>query len=206
MNSHFSSKFNKTINIIHPGEYYATGDDVFISTVLGSCISVILYDSRRRIGGMNHFMLPKPGNNATAEMTAGKYGIHAMELLINAMYKLGSSKKDIAAKVFGGGSVLPGSRGKGVSVPAYNIDFAFTFLETENIPVHRSDVGGTKGRKILFDPRTSKVLLKRIARNSLSIITEEEKDYLEHLQKVRDKWGKYFIFSSNGSGSAKNSR
>ena len=205
MNAHFSLKFNKTINVIHPGEFFATGDDVLISTVLGSCISVTLYDSRRSIGGMNHFMLPKPGDNATAGMTAGKYGIHAMELLINAMYKQGSSKKDFTAKVFGGGSVLPASRGKGKSIPAHNIDFVFTFLETEKIPVYRSDVGGTRGRKIFFDPRTSKVLLKRLAGNSLSIITEKEEEYLEHLHKVQDKWGKYFIFSSNASGSAKNS-
>lgn len=163
---------------IHPGEYFATGDDTIISTVLGSCIAVALYDPAAGIGGLNHFMLP--GEVAADEIIRNpnaKYGMYAMELLINELMKLGIRKRDIRAKVFGGGAVLRFADGGATKIPQSNIDFSFGYLKDEGIPVLASDVGGHDPRKIFFFPRSGKVLLKRIAPRLVDLVEREEERY-----------------------------
>lgn len=188
MNTHFSTRFQKDIVILHPGEFFATGEDVMISTVLGSCIAVAFFDARNRIGGLNHFMLPGNLRNETFYLTeSGKYGMFAMELVINEMLKLGTRRSDLTAKVFGGAHVLRTSPDGSASVPRGNVEFAFQYLKTEKITIDASDVGGTAARKIFFDPRTSKVLVKRITGALITDVAQEERKYLEKIKKDKDK-------------------
>jgi chemotaxis protein CheD len=178
------------VAIIHPGEFFATQDDVIISTVLGSCISVAFFDRVRHFGGLNHFMLP---GNANAKegfylTESGKYGMFAMELLINELIKQGARKDALVAKVFGGGHVLKNATGTAVgSVPQGNIEFALKYLETEKIPIESSDIGGYEARKIFFFPRTNKILLKRITGKLITSVEAEEEEYLEKIRKEAEK-------------------
>ncbi|MDU3295496.1 MAG: chemoreceptor glutamine deamidase CheD, partial [Pseudomonas aeruginosa] len=73
-----------------PGEYFASGEDLVIVTVLGSCVSVCLRDPLNGIAGMNHFMLPERGLGGDPASPSARYGSHAMELLINRMLALGA--------------------------------------------------------------------------------------------------------------------
>jgi chemotaxis protein CheD len=188
MYTHFNARFNSTVSTIHPGEYYATKDDIIIGTVLGSCIAVALFDERNRIGGLNHFMLPGILNPENFYISnSGKYGMYAMELLINELIKLGSRKQDLTAKVFGGGSVLHKSTGFSNRIPENNIEFAFSYLKTEGIPIKSSDVGGVQARKIFYYPRTSKVLLKRIGGKMISVVEKEEFVYFQKVKKDAEK-------------------
>jgi chemotaxis protein CheD len=184
---HRNSQFQKEIVTIHPGEYLATGDDVIIATVLGSCIAVALFDPRGPRGGLNHFMLP--GNLSDASEFSSpnaKYGLYAMELLINDLLKAGSRRQDLTAKVFGGGSVLRLDSGFTNKIPQSNIDFVFSFLKTEGIPVISSDVGGTAARKVFYFPLENRVLLKRITGTLIAAIGKEEEGYLENIKKKPD--------------------
>ncbi len=176
---------------IHPGEYYVSGDDEIIATVLGSCVAVALFDPTRRIGGLNHFMLPGSLDRQQFFMSrSGKYGMYAMELLINALLKSGASRDALRAKVFGGGSVLNVNLGDAAtSISRSNIEFALQFLETEGIPVDSSDTGGTHARKILFFPANTRVMLKRLGDRTRIEVEHEEKEYLEKLQADRPKPG-----------------
>jgi len=123
--------------ILHPGEFYASGADLIISTVLGSCIAVVFYDPVRRIGAMNHFMLPgTQREDGYFNTEGGKYGMYAMELAINEMLKLGARREQLRCKVFGGAHVLRGGSSNEASVPQNNINFAFNYLETEKITVY----------------------------------------------------------------------
>ncbi len=188
MYTHFYSRFNSQVITIHPGEYHATKEPVIIATVLGSCVAVALYDKRNKFGGLNHFMLPGTLNPDGAFLTSsGKYGLFAMEFLVNAMLKLGSRKQDLSAKVFGGGSVLKKAGGFGSHIPQSNIDFAFTYLNTEGIPVESSDVGGTHARKIFYFPQTSRILLKRITGKLIAAVEEEESAYFRRIKKETKK-------------------
>ncbi len=161
---------------ILPGQLYVTGKDEIITTVLGSCISVCLRDARAGIGGMNHFMLPESGNGegfGDAENVAARYGINAMELLINDLMKNGCQKHRFEVKVFGGGEMM-----KGISkVGASNIRFIHDYLSAEGLGIASEDVGDIYPRKIVFFPRTGKVLQKKIRDMHNDTIVRREHDY-----------------------------
>ncbi len=97
-------------------------------TVLGSCIAACLWDSRSRVGGMNHFMLPD-GDMADA---SGRYGSYAMEVLINEMLKLGARRETMQAKIFGGAQVMHNFTT--MNVGERNTNFVLNYLHTERIP------------------------------------------------------------------------
>jgi chemotaxis protein CheD len=194
---HAVSQFEEELITIHPGEYFATKDDTIISTVLGSCVAVGIFDEGARMGGLNHFMLP--GEGAKIDLIRSpnaKYGMYAMELLINDLMKLGARKSALKSKVFGGGSVLRFAGGDGSRIAENNIEFAFEYLRKEGIPILSSDVGGIEPRKIFFFARTGKVLLKRIAGTLVELVKKDEERYLVGLQG-RTREGSITLFDSD---------
>jgi chemotaxis protein CheD len=191
---HSISQFEQELITIHPGEYYATADDTIISTVLGSCIAVGLYDAKAKLGGLNHFMLPgEAGKIDLVRSPNAKYGMYAMELLINDLMKIGATRASLSAKVFGGGSVLRFADGGSSKIPGNNIDFAFEYLKKEGIPVTASDVGGRDPRKIFFFAQTGKVLLKRISGTVADLAEKEEERYLSNFF-VKEREGEITLF------------
>lgn len=192
---HKISQFEQEVVTIHPGEYYATKADTIISTVLGSCIAVSLFDPARLMGGLNHFMLPgELGREGLIRDPNAKYGMYAMELLVNELLKMGSMKKDLKAKVFGGGAVLRFSDGGTTRIPQSNIDFAFEYLKEEGIPILASDVGGREPRKIFMFPRSGKILLKRIVPSQASLVEKEEERYLQIVREEEAEGGAVTLF------------
>jgi chemotaxis protein CheD len=141
--------------IIGPGEYYSTGNPVVISTLLGSCIAACLYDKRNRVIGMNHFMLSNPRYSKDLPIhvsEAGRYGIHAMELLINDMMAKGTNRRLLRAKIFGGASIMnrDTENGNFLCVGQVNCRFISEYLKSEDIPIDAEDLGGDFGRVIHF--------------------------------------------------------
>jgi chemotaxis protein CheD len=162
----YDAKLNRERIVIDPGEFCTSRGDRVIYTLLGSCVAVCLKDPVVGIAGMNHFMLPKAVRpEAIISTEAGRYGIQAMELLINDMLRKGADRRRLCAKVFGGGHVLNLKGNKG-SIPRANIEFALTFLEMEGIPVLARDVGGTTGRKIFFFTDSGNVRVEIIGKAS----------------------------------------
>jgi len=183
------TRYQLPMTIIHPGEFMVTKKNEIVATVLGSCVSVVLFDPESKALGMNHFMLAKyHGKTPIYADDACRYGMYAMEQLINAMLKSGISKDRLLAKVFGGGHVIganiPGSPNgnSSIGIPESNIQFAFEFLALENIKVVNSDVGGYAGRKIMAFAQDAKVLLKRLKDSRLKETIDEEENYLETLR------------------------
>jgi chemotaxis protein CheD len=167
---------------IDQGEFYATRDNEVISTLLGSCVACCLWEPVSRTMGMNHFLLAN--RRFSKEMPvivseAGRYGIQAMELLINEMLKLGANRYLLRAKVFGGGNVLAATN-KGdpfYAVGEVNSRFVREFLENEKIPLEASNLGGTSGRVIHFDGSDFSVYMKRICVETEPSVVENEKKY-----------------------------
>ena len=149
--------FNADAVKVMPGEYFVHSEDLVITTTLGSCIAACLWDSRMRVGGMNHFMLPE-GDSADA---SGRYGSYAMELLINEMMKLGARRETLQAKIFGGAQVMHNFTT--LNVGERNTRFVQDYLATERIPVVSEDVLDIYPRKVVFFPVTGKVMVKRLA-------------------------------------------
>jgi chemotaxis receptor (MCP) glutamine deamidase CheD len=143
------------------GGLHAAAEPTVIRTLLGSCVSVCLWDPAARIGGMNHFLLPRsPAPDAEGDVL--RFGVHAMDRLIGAMMKLGAARPRLVAKVFGGAHVLA-LRASPEGVPEQNIRFVRAFLREEGIPVAGEDLGGTHARHVRFETATGRVLVRRVS-------------------------------------------
>ena len=132
---------------LRPGEWFASAQAKLFRTVLGSCVTVCLYDPGTRVGGMNHFMLP--GESPDRSETSGRYGIPAMDLLIAELARLGADKARLVAKVFGGSKVLVMSA-NAPSVADSNIEFARSYLSRAGIPVTGFRTGGDTALEVMF--------------------------------------------------------
>jgi len=146
---------------LYPGQIFAQKDMCMVTTVLGSCISVCLWDPVLNTGGINHYMLPLWNGEG---LPSPKYGSVAIPKLIGKMLSMGSKKENLKAKVFGGGSVIQTSSGL-LNVGERNIMLAEDMLADENIPIISKDVGGNRGRKLIFCTGTGVVLMRKIQRS-----------------------------------------
>jgi chemotaxis protein CheD len=144
------------------GGVYASATHLKITTLLGSCVAACLYDPAARIGGMNHILLPGR-MQAGDDGLATRYGVHAMELLINRIMKLGGEKQNLRAKVFGGAKMLAFGAGV-VDVAEMNSEFILEFLKHERIALEAYRLGGDSAVTVWFEPVTGKVMIRRIPR------------------------------------------
>jgi chemotaxis protein CheD len=145
---------------LHPGLIFAEAGEHEITTVLGSCIAVCLWDPRRRIGGMNHFLLPLWNGDG---LPSPRYGNIAVARLIERLRELGSQPQGLQAKLFGGGGLVTALSGTS-SIGERNAVLAQDLLAAAGVPVVAQDVGGTQSRRIRFHTATGEVFLKRLSR------------------------------------------
>ena len=164
------------------GGLHVSNERVVLDTVLGSCISACIYDEKMALGGMNHFMLPESADDRN--IMSARYGVYAMELLLNELMKLGGTRARFKAKIFGGGHVLR-IRKNLSGVPQRNIEFVTRFLEIERIPVVGKDVGGYHSRRILFYPKTGDVMLRRLGQAEDEQTIRIESEYLRTLRNQK---------------------
>ena len=161
-----------------------------LATLLGSCVSVCLFDPQLRIGGMNHFLLPSrsAGNmDDTGIVLAGDY---AMEVLVNALMQQGARKNRLQAKAFGGGNVVSSIR---MAIGERNATFAAEWLDREGIPLVASDFKGPWSRKVVYLPNTGEAFCRRspVGRVAGEVI-QAEADYEQKLATTRPQSIDYF--------------
>lgn len=142
------------------GSLFAHEERHIVTTVLGSCVSVCLWDCTRNRGGINHYMLPFWNGEGLA---SPKYGNIAIAKLLERMLELGSERRSLRAKVFGGGVVLNVTN-PFMNIGERNIQLAEDMLRSESIPIISADTGGKVGRKLMFNTETGTVLLKKLTK------------------------------------------
>ena len=135
---------------VHTGEVAAARSNTLFSTILGSCVSVCLWDPITGAGGMNHFLLPDQVSNG---LSTARFGNVAVTTLLSRIDALGVPAQSLKAKIFGGASVLDNGIAPREVLGARNVELARVLLTLAGIPVVAEDVGGTRGRKLIF--RTS---------------------------------------------------
>ena len=140
---------------LYSGEIFASDRPVEVSTVLGSCVSVCLWDPVLRAGGINHFVAPVDG---AKDPLSNRYGEPAIKNLLKCMEDLGSLRRDLRCSVYGGGRVINLHH----DVGADNIKVARKELLAEGIRVSRWDTGGDHGRSLRFNTRTGEVITRRV--------------------------------------------
>lgn len=139
------------------GSIYVSSGDGVIQTVLGSCVSVCLWDDGRKCGGMNHFELPVVTQK---EQATAKYGNVATVGLIKMMRDEGCSIDALGAHIIGGGhpdGALNCTGGK-------NVEIARRVLQEKGIKILSEDVGGSVGRKVIFNLMTGDVIVMKVGK------------------------------------------
>jgi len=190
---YFDRTFNTEAAKISPGEYYFTNKDMLIVTVLGSCISACIRDSKTGIGGMNHFMLPDSGSadKDSPVSESMRYGTYAMEVLINQLMRNGAKRENLEAKIFGGGNVLKSFTTTNVGVR--NAKFVKQFLKDEGIRITGEDLLDVFPRKVYYFPKTGKVLVKKLKETNNFTLVKREEAYASKL-KTHDVGGDIDLF------------
>ncbi|MCY4333604.1 MAG: chemotaxis protein CheD [Litoreibacter sp.] len=162
----------RIINVIQGEFEICHSKDVVLSTILGSCVAVCMYDPIQNVGGLNHYLLPHDGTSGPQER---KYGAMAMELLINGLLRRGAERANLKAKVFGGADVTSKFSGIG----ARNVDFAFSFLEREGFEVVTHLTRGTNALRVHFHgfsgtARAMKIPATQVVEPKVPVTTEKK--------------------------------
>jgi len=129
-----------------------------LSTVLGSCVALCLFDPEARLGGMNHFLLAEPPISASGDTVDEFYGTYLMELLVNQMLAKGARKGRLKAHLYGGANVNRNM----MRIGSANADFARSFVQREGIDLVRSDLGGISARRVDFRPASGQVRCRTV--------------------------------------------
>jgi chemotaxis protein CheD len=149
---------------LNPGEAYFARSPTILKTLLGSCVGITFWSSRRRIGALCHGVLPR--SPAGVEAREGyRYVDFAIRDLLRQFEECGIAARELQLKLFGGADVLSvGVLSARLTVGHQNRQVALEILEREGLAVFASDLGGLAGRTIQFHTGTGEVLLKRLAR------------------------------------------
>lgn len=138
-----------------PGTVFCAPTCSVVSTVLGSCVAVCLWDTRLRVGGINHYMMA----HRTEELPSPRFGDVAIDQLLDGMTRLGCRVASLRAKIFGGAEVLPFGA-SGDTVGNQNVQIALELLGRHRIPILTRRTGGRTGVLIRLFTETGEVLVR----------------------------------------------
>lgn len=145
---------------LQPGDFYFGGKDTRIRTVLGSCVSIVLWHPKKKIGGMCHYMLPSRVRRK-GEPLDGRYANEAMELLLREIGQSGTHPHDYHAKVFGGGNMFPGTtRNAATHVGKKNVEMARKLIKEHGFSCVSEHLEGDGHRNVIFDVWSGHVWVK----------------------------------------------
>jgi chemotaxis protein CheD len=144
---------------VHAGQLFASPVGTDVTTILGSCVAICLWDTVAGIGGMNHYMLSFDRGAASMSLRQGNY---ATEELLLALSRFGAVRGRLRAKIFGGACILQSFQQGGSDLGQKNVELARALLEGERISIVGEDVGGPRGRKLIFSTDSGEALVKRL--------------------------------------------
>ncbi|PQO44666.1 chemotaxis protein CheD [Blastopirellula marina] len=138
-------------HIVGLGQIQIAKNDEVLSSILGSCIGVAIFDSSRRIAALAHVVLPNSGGRPGSP---GRFADTAIPAMLQELRSKGANPQQLRAKIAGGARMFGNSQ---INIGERNADEVRRQLKEKNIPLIGEDVGGMKGRKVLFTPQTSKM-------------------------------------------------
>jgi chemotaxis protein CheD len=144
---------------LFPGQIFTSAEPALVTTILGSCVAVCLWDPEISVGGINHFLLPANPMRGGAD---ARYGNSAMERLLEAVVERGAHVGRLVAKIVGGARVIDGFSGARQSIGEQNVVVAREFLKRLEINVSGDQTGGRQGRKLLFHTGNGSAYVKEI--------------------------------------------
>ena len=142
-------------HFLYPGQIFVTADPISISTILGSCAAVCLWDRHKKAGGLNHYLLPEGSDEGANRL---RYGSVANPELLRQVLGLGCEVRNLQAKIFGGASAFGPDPAQ--SLGARNVQLAEEFLKSAGIAIVEKDVSGKRGRRLVFQVFDGETVIK----------------------------------------------
>ena len=150
---------------LKPGEQ-AVGDARHrLRTLLGSCVSITLWQPQRRVGAMSHFLLPRrqrPAVPGRKDALDARYGDEALALMVQGLARRGIDARQCVARLFGGGDMFPDQPRLPRALPSGSVgrrngEAARSLLQQLGVPVVSENLFGAGHRRIAFDIATGEV-------------------------------------------------
>jgi chemotaxis protein CheD len=160
----------KRVHVVQGEQHVSDDPSVVLTTLLGSCVAACMRDPVAGVGGMNHFLLPG-GKAYASDVQAERHGVHAMELLVNALLQRGARRERLEAKLFGGARLIDGLTDVGMQ----NAGFAERFLADEGIKYVGGSLRGEHGRKIQFWPVSGRARQSLMEREKVQVFDVERR-------------------------------
>ena len=167
---------------LFPGQLAAVNEPTQLSTMLGSCVGITLWDAKAGVGGLNHYLLPTP---SVGEKPSPRYGSFAIKTLIDEVVAKGASRVNLVAKVYGGAAVL-GNVSIGQKIGEKNIELALQLLGEAGIRIIEKNTGGNRGRKIHFNTQTGEVQHLLVGEGSTGASSQVDTSGFTALQVAKD--------------------
>ncbi|MHA3915784.1 chemotaxis protein CheD [Halovulum sp. GXIMD14793] len=170
---YFEAKIGNDVYPVLPGFHKVIQNPkLMLTTLLGSCVAACIRDRKSGTGGLNHFLLPAQRDAGQTANFSARYGVNAMEILINDILRRGARKSDLEVKVFGGSQILAGKDLP--SVGQQNADFVLGYLKDEGLGLLASDLGGMRARRVFFMPSTGNVRVQYLSPSETAAQSREE--------------------------------
>jgi chemotaxis protein CheD len=150
---------DRSKHYLHPGQLFVSHESYAVTTILGSCVSVCLWDPFTKIGGINHFLLPSDVGEDHASLRFGNLSVRE---LIEDVLAVGAEQARLRAKLFGGACVLKAFRSRENHLGGKNVKIARELLDAADIPIIGEDVGGNRGRKLIFHTDNGSAWVKHL--------------------------------------------
>jgi len=144
--------------ILNIGDVHVSDEPVILQTVLGSCVSVCIWDEKSKVGGMNHFMVPHLVDD---DERPAYGGAESIARLVSAVVRIGGDMNRMKVKLFGGGRVIKGFS-ENLDVGRENIAVARKLLGEYGIPIVKEFSGHDYGIKVLFHTATGRAFIKKL--------------------------------------------
>lgn len=160
----------KRIHVVQGEQCVSDDPATVLTTILGSCVAACIRDPIAGVGGLNHFLLPGVRDDKSGA-SAQRHGVHAMELLVNALLACGAKRERLEAKLFGGARLIDGL----TDVGRQNAEFAERFLADEGIRYLGGSLLGENGRKIQFWPVSGRARQSLMEREAQQVFDAERR-------------------------------
>jgi len=146
---------------LHPGEWKFADQRFVISTLLGSCVSIVLWHPQLQLGGMCHYLLPRRGERGSNTLSA-RYGDEAMLLLLREVLATGRPLREFQVKLIGGAAILATMDADvfGNDIAMRNVDMARQLARQLGLDVQAEDMGGNSPRMVVFDVQSGDVWVR----------------------------------------------
>ncbi|MEO0386311.1 MAG: chemoreceptor glutamine deamidase CheD [Pseudomonadota bacterium] len=179
---YYDAKVGSKVYPVLPGYHKVMHTpDVAITTLLGSCVAACVRDRRSGVGGLNHFLLPRDRSEGGG--FSARYGVNAMEVLVNDILRTGARKEDLEAKVFGAANVLANAELNNVG--AQNSEFVIKYLRDEGIRLLAAELGGDRARRVFFFPSTGSVKVLNMSNSDTARASQQEVSLEQKLRKEK---------------------